>query len=346
MHSKTISDIIHAKFALKKAYGNLMTEKIHRNFNIPDDLAGMRIDQALAKLLPEYSRTQIQDWIKNSNIKLDGQLPKARTIVIGGETITIEAILKPQPVWEAQAINLNIIHEDDDLLVINKAVGMVVHPAAGNMDNTLLNALLHHAPQLQKLPRAGIIHRLDKDTSGLLVIAKTQTALMSLSKQLKARTISRIYQAVVCGVMTSGGMIDEPISRHPIARKRMAVMDTGKPAITHYRIIERYRAHTRIKVQLETGRTHQIRVHMAHIHYPILGDQIYGGRLQLPKGATPELVKALRTFKRQALHAIELGFIHPTTAEAVSFQAPLPEDMQELVQILKTDAAIASESDF
>ncbi|MHB1947936.1 MAG: 23S rRNA pseudouridine(1911/1915/1917) synthase RluD [Gammaproteobacteria bacterium] len=315
-----------------------MTEKIHHNVIIPDDLAGLRLDVALAKLLPEYSRTLIQDWIKNGNIKLDGELPKRRNVVIGGENILIDATLKAQPIFTAEAIDLDIIYEDDAILVINKPVGMVVHPAAGNPNSTLLNALLHHAPELHKLPRAGIIHRLDKDTSGLLVIAKTQPALMSLTKQLKARTITRIYQAIVNGVMTSGGMVDEPMGRHPVARKRMAVMDTGKPAITHYRIIERYRDHTRIKVQLETGRTHQIRVHMAHIRYPLLGDQTYGGRLQLPKGATPELIKILRQFKRQALHAYELGFIHPVTKEEVSFQAPLPEDMQELIKILKDDA--------
>lgn len=323
-----------------------MTEKIHQNFIIPDDLAGLRLDVALAKLLPEYSRTLIQDWIKNGNIKLDGELPKRRNVVIGGENVQIDATLKAQPVYTAQPIDLDIIYEDDAILVINKPVGMVVHPAAGNPNSTLLNALLHHAPELQKLPRAGIIHRLDKDTSGLLVIAKTQPALMSLTKQLKARTITRIYQAVVNGVMTSGGMVDEPMGRHPVARKRMAVMDTGKPAITHYRIIERYRDHTRIKVQLETGRTHQIRVHMAHIRYPLLGDQTYGGRLQLPKGATPELVTMLRQFKRQALHAYELGFIHPVTKEEVSFQAPIPEDMQELIRVLKEDATKNERNDY
>lgn len=321
-----------------------MTEKIHQNLVIPDDLAGLRLDVALAKLLPEYSRTLIQDWIKNGNIKLDGELPKRRNVVIGGEKVQIDATLKAQPIYTAQPIDLDIIYEDEAILVINKPVGMVVHPAAGNPNSTLLNALLHHAPELQKLPRAGIIHRLDKDTSGLLVIAKTQPALMSLTKQLKARTITRIYQAIVNGVMTSGGMVDEPMGRHPVARKRMAVIDTGKPAITHYRIIERYRDHTRIKVQLETGRTHQIRVHMAHIRYPLLGDQTYGGRLQLPKGATPELVKILRQFKRQALHAYELGFIHPVTKEDVSFQAPIPDDMQELIRILKDDAAKNEES--
>lgn len=314
-----------------------MTDKIQQTIIIPDDLGGMRLDQALAKILTEHSRTQIQEWIKNGEITSEGKPLKARDLVMGGEKITVEAALKPQPAYEPQAIDLNIVFEDEALLVINKPAGMVVHPGAGNVDSTLLNALLHHAPVLQKLPRAGIIHRLDKNTSGLLVIAKTASALKILSKQLKARTISRIYQAIVSGVLTGGGMIDEPVGRHPIQRKRMAVVDTGKPAITHYRIIEKYRAYTRIKVQLETGRTHQIRVHFAHIRHPLLGDQTYGGRLQLPKGATPELIAQLRTFKRQALHASELGLIHPVTQKNMTWQAPLPDDMQMLINVLKTD---------
>jgi len=315
-----------------------MTEKIQHTLIVPSDIAGMRLDQAVAKLLPEYSRTQIQEWIKSGEITLDSHPAKARVIVYGGETMTLHAALKPQPVYAAQPIHLDIIYEDDALLVINKPAGMVVHPAAGNRENTLLNALLHHAKELQNLPRAGILHRLDKETTGLLVIAKTPSALMNLSKQLKARTLSRIYQAIVQGVMTSGGKVDEPIARHPIQRKRMAVIETGKNAVTHYRVIERYRSHTRIKVQLETGRTHQIRVHMAHIHYPLLGDPTYGGRLQLPKAATPELVALLRQFKRQALHASELGLTHPVTQQLMTFTAPLPQDMVELIEVLKDDA--------
>lgn len=314
-----------------------MKNKIQHTITIPAELFGMRLDQALAKLLPDYSRTQIQEWIKNGSILRNGQTLTTRMAVSGGETITIDASLKPQPVWTPQAIELNIVYEDEHILVINKPAGMVVHPAAGNPDNTLLNALLHHAPELQQLPRAGIIHRLDKDTSGLLVIAKTAPALTHLTRQLKKHTMARIYQAIVCGVMTSGGTVDEPIARHPIIRKRMAVQDTGKPSVTHYRIMERYRAHTRIKVQLETGRTHQIRVHMAHIHYPVLGDPTYGGRLQIPKKASAELITVIRQFKRQALHANELSFIHPATEEQVKYEAPLPQDMQELIEILKRD---------
>jgi 23S rRNA pseudouridine1911/1915/1917 synthase len=315
-----------------------MTNTIQRTLIVPDHLGGMRLDQALTQLLPDFSRTQIQEWIKKGGMTVDDKPCKARETVLGGEKIIINAIRKAQPIWHAQPIALNIIYEDDALIVIHKPIGMVVHPAAGNLDNTLLNALLHHAPSLQALPRAGILHRLDKNTSGLLVIAKTHHALRGLSKQLKARTITRIYQAIACGVMTCGGSINEPIGRHPIQRKRMAVIETGKPAITHYRVIERYRAYTRLKVQLETGRTHQIRVHMAHIRCPLLGDPLYGGRLQLPKGATPELVKTLREFKRQALHASELSLTHPITHKVMTWQIPLPEDMQHLIDVLKQDA--------
>ncbi len=322
-----------------------MTDKIQLTLIIPDNLGGTRLDQALAKLLPDFSRTQIQEWIKSALITVDNKHLKAKDIVIGGEEIIINATRKVQPIWEAQPIKLDVIYEDAALLVINKPVGMVVHPAAGNLENTLLNALLHHIPDLFNLPRAGIIHRLDKDTSGLLVIAKTHTALMQLSAQMKARSISRIYQAVVNGILLSGGTVNEPIGRHPTQRKRMTVIETGKPAVTHYRLIEKYRDHTRIKVQLETGRTHQIRVHMTHIRHPLLGDPIYGGRLQLPRGASPELIEKLRQFKRQALHASELGLIHPITQKEMRWQAPLPEDMQDLIKVLRLDAKLSLDED-
>lgn len=315
----------------------IMTEKIHFTFTIPDTLRGKRLDQALAILLPDYSRTQIQEWIKNAHVTVNNKPCKPRNTLVGGEEIVIEAQQKIQPAWQAQPIELDVIYEDDSLLVINKPIGMVVHPAAGNPDNTLLNALLHHATQLKDLPRAGIIHRLDKNTSGLLIIAKTKQALIRLTHQMKSRKITRIYQAVICGLLTSGGIINEPIGRHPIHRKRMTVTDMGKPSVTHFRIVERYRNHTRIKVQLETGRTHQIRVHMAHIRYPILGDPTYGGRLQLPRGASSALIEKLRTFKHQALHASELTLIHPVTQKTLTWQAPLPDDMQELIRVLKND---------
>jgi len=315
-----------------------MTDKIQQTLIIPDPLGGMRLDQALAIFLPQFSRTQIQEWIKSGNVTVNNKKWKARDTVLGGETVIIDAMRKAQPAWDAQPIDLNIIYEDEAVIIINKTAGMVVHPAAGNFENTLLNAVLHHAPSLQQLPRAGILHRLDKNTSGLLIIAKTHDSLQYLSRQLKNHKIIRIYQAIAFGVMTSGGTINEPISRHPIQRKRMAVIETGKEAITHYRVIERYRAYTRLKIQLETGRTHQIRVHMAYIRHPLLGDPVYGGRLQLPKGASHDLVQILRTFKRQALHASELSITHPITHKMMTWNAPLPEDMQKLIEVLKADA--------
>lgn len=314
-----------------------MTEKIEKTIIIPETAGGMRLDQALALLLTDYSRTQIQQWIKQSNIKVNDQPARPRDLVIGGEKITLFALQKTEPQWVAQPIALDIIYEDEALLVINKPVGMVVHPGAGNTDHTLLNALLYHLPDLQSLPRAGIVHRLDKNTSGLLVIAKTNVSYKSFIRQLKTRSMSRIYEAIVYGVLTGGGTINEPIHRDATQRKRMAVSELGKPAVTHYRIIERYRGFTRVKVQLETGRTHQIRVHFAYIHKGLLGDPTYGTRLQLPKGASPELIQELRQFKRQALHASELGLIHPLTNKPMHWQAPPPADMQQLISVLKQD---------
>lgn len=306
---------------------------------IPDEQADERLDQALAKLLPDYSRTQIQEWIASGQVLLNGKPSKGKLKVKGGENVSIEVTLKPQPEWEAQAIPLNIVYEDDAVIVINKPVGLVVHPGAGNSDRTLLNALLHHAPALQDLPRAGILHRLDKDTSGLLVVAKTAHALKDLSLQLKKRTLLREYQAIVYGTMISGGTVDAPLDRHPMQRTRRAVVDTGKPAVTHYRIAEKYRAHTRLKIRLETGRTHQIRVHMAHIRHPIVGDSVYGGRIQLNKGMTPELVQALRQCKHQLLHAFALGFDHPETQEFMRFEAELTDEIKEMIALLKDDMA-------
>jgi 23S rRNA pseudouridine1911/1915/1917 synthase len=311
---------------------------IQLNFSIPELHAHERLDQVLAKLMPDYSRTQIQAWLESGSILINDKPAKGKIKLKGGENVTVNAVAKPQPAWAAQSIPLNIVHEDEALIVINKPVGLVVHPGAGNSDSTLLNALLHHAPQLKDLPRAGIIHRLDKNTSGLLVIAKTPAALKDVSAQLKHRTILREYQAIVYGTMISGGSVDAPIDRHPLQRKRMAVVDTGKHAVTHYRVAEKYRAHTRLNLKLETGRTHQIRVHMSHIRHPIVGDPTYGGRVQLSKGMTPELIQALRTFKRQALHAFALGLTHPLTQEFIRWEIDLPEDMQELIAVLREDA--------
>ena len=315
-----------------------MSSTIQRQLIIPDEYYNERLDQVLAKLLPEYSRTQIKDWIDNGSILVNSKTTKGKIKVKGGEEVSVNAEIKAQPEWEAQNIPLSIVYEDEAVLVINKPAGLVVHPGTGNADRTLLNAILHHAPDLQELPRAGILHRLDKDTSGLLVIAKTAAALKSLSHQLKKRTMLREYQAIVYGTMISGGMVDAAIDRHPLQRKRMAVVETGKPATTHYRIAEKYFAHTRLKLKLETGRTHQIRVHMAHIKHPIVGDPTYGGRVQLSKGMTPELAQALREFKRQALHAFSIGFTHPISGEWMQWESELPDDIKELMRVLKEDA--------
>lgn len=313
-------------------------------FTLPESSAHERLDQALAKLMPDYSRTQIKDWIETGNVLVNGHaVIRGKTKVKGGEQVAIEARLKHKLASEAQAIPLSIVYEDESLIVVNKPIGLVVHPGAGNASRTLLNALLYHAPSLQLLPRAGIVHRLDKDTSGLLVVAKTQAALRSLSLQIKKRTMTREYQAIVCGSLISGGKVDAPIGRHPLQRKRMAINETGKPAVTHFRIGERFRSHTLLNLKLETGRTHQIRVHMAHLHHPIVGDTTYGGRVQLGKGMAPELIEALRHFKRQALHALALGFRHPETDEWLQCQCELPEDMQTLITLLRSDKVKASQ---
>ncbi|MDX1454429.1 MAG: 23S rRNA pseudouridine(1911/1915/1917) synthase RluD [Gammaproteobacteria bacterium] len=301
-------------------------------------MAGQRLDQALARLLPDYSRSRIKQWIDAGRLTLDGRIPKPRDAVRGGEQWVLEAEAENEVPLKPEAIPLDIVFEDDALLIINKAAGMVVHPGAGNPDNTLQNALLHHAPELANVPRAGIVHRLDKETSGLLVIAKTLAAHTALVAALAERDISREYEAVCVGVMTAGGTVDAAIGRHPVDRKRQAIRPTGgREAVTHFRVMQRYRAHTHVAVKLETGRTHQIRVHMAHIRYPLVGDPVYGRRLVLPKGASEETRNVLQGFKRQALHARRLGLAHPVTGEALQFEAPLPDDFQRLLQVLAAD---------
>lgn len=297
----------------------------------------MRLDQALSELLPQYSRSRLQQWIKEGHVQVDGRQWRPRDKVLGGEAVSLEAVVEPEERWEAQAIPLDVLYEDDDLLVLNKPAGLVVHPAAGNPDRTLLNALLYHAPQVAHLPRAGIVHRLDKDTSGILVAAKSLEARTGLVEQLQARQFTREYDAVVEGTMTGGGKVDAPIGRHPVDRKRMAVTPSGKPAVTHYRLAERFRAHTWLKVRLETGRTHQIRVHMAHIRHPLVGDPVYRGRLRLPAGASEALREALRTFRRQALHASRLGLTHPRSGEWMEWEVPLADDLAALIETLRQD---------
>ncbi len=316
-----------------------MAQHIQLQECIPDNLAGQRLDQAVAELFPDYSRSRLQAWIKSGQLMVNGRSSKVREKVIGGEQVKIDALLEDEVKWEAQPIDLDIVFEDESLLVIDKPAGMVVHPAVGNRENTLLNALLHHAPSLASLPRAGIVHRIDKETTGLLVIAKTLEAHTSLVGQLQDKSAYREYEAVVTGVMTGGGRVDEPIGRHPTQRTKQAVVHSGKTAVTHYRVVTRFNAHTHVKLKLETGRTHQIRVHMAHIQYPLIGDPVYGGRLRLPKGATPELIDSLRSFKRQALHARRLGVVHPVTGENCEWESPLPQDMVSLLEVLAQDAA-------
>lgn len=299
---------------------------------------GQRLDQVAVDLLPEYSRSRLQQWIKQGKILLNGAISKPKTKVSGGETLQVTIELEQQGEWTAENIPLDIIFEDDSILLINKPVGLVVHPAAGNYTGTLLNALLYHCPELINIPRAGIVHRLDKDTSGLLVVAKTLPAQTHLVKQLQNRAFEREYEAIVYGEMIGGGTVNAAIGRHPVHRVKMAVMknpQSGKEAITHYRIKERYRNFTALQVKLETGRTHQIRVHMAYIHYPLVGDPVYAGRLRLPPDCDEALKAYLLNFKRQALHALKLGLEHPETGEWLQWQVEAPADMQALKELLK-----------
>lgn len=312
----------------------------HMTLEIPDSMAGGRLDKVLSTLLDGYSRSQIQQWIKSGRVLIDNEFVRNRDKVTGGEHVVIEPELKSESSWKAEQIPLDIVYEDNAVLVINKPAGLVVHPGAGNNDGTLLNALLYHDSTLQHLPRAGIVHRLDKDTSGIMVVARTEVARLNLIGQLEARTLRRQYKAVVQGLLVAGGSIDEPIGRHPVSRIKMAVSTKGKTAITHYHVVEKYRAHTLIDVKLETGRTHQIRVHMAHIHHPIVGDRVYGGRMNLPAGCSDLLIKTLQQWKRQALHAHTLGFNHPDDASYRTWSVEMPNDMQELILALKKDSVL------
>ena len=315
-----------------------MPQIIEHNIVVPENYAKKRLDQALAALLPQYSRSRIKIWIEKGMVSVDhNDKLRPKDILAGGEQVYIKAELEKLIENEPEELPLIIAHEDDAVIVVNKPNGLVVHPAAGNRSHTLLNALLYYLPELSSMPRAGIVHRLDKNTSGLLVIAKTPAAHASLVKQLQQHDIVREYEAVVVGVLTGGGTVDAPIGRHPKKRTHMAVRENGKPAITHYRVIERFRAHAHIKLNLETGGTHQIRVHMASIRHPIVGDQTYNGRFAIPKGATETLIQELRLFKRQALHARKLTFAQPITNELITVQADLPEDFKHLLHILRED---------
>lgn len=315
-----------------------MAQQVKLNATVSESQLGQRLDQALAELFPDYSRSRIKEWILGRCVTVnDVIIDKPKEKVLGGEQISINAEIEEEARWEAQDIPLNIVYEDDDILVINKPRGLVVHPGAGNPDGTVLNALLHHFPAIADVPRAGIVHRLDKDTTGLMVVAKTVPAQTHLVDALQRREITREYEAVAIGRMTAGGTVDEPISRHSTKRTHMAVHPMGKPATTHYRIMEHFRAHTRLRLRLETGRTHQIRVHMSHISYPLVGDPLYGGRPRPPKGASEAFIATLRAFDRQALHATMLRLYHPISGIEMEWHASLPQDMVDLIDALKAD---------
>ena len=316
-----------------------MSQQIRLNATVADSQLGQRLDQALVELFPDYSRSRIKEWILDNRVQVNDKIiNKPKEKMLGGEKIEVDALIEEDVRWEPQNIPLNIVYEDDDILVINKPRDLVVHPGAGNPDGTVLNALLYRYPEIVNVPRAGIVHRLDKDTTGLMVVAKTVPAQTHLVEALQRREITREYEAVATGRMTAGGLVNEPISRHPTKRTHMAVHPMGKPAVTHYRVMEHFRAHTRLRLRLETGRTHQIRVHMAHIHHPLIGDQLYGGRPRPLKGASEEFRETLRRFDRQALHATMLRLYHPITGIEMEWHAPLPDDMVELIRVLKVDA--------
>lgn len=311
-----------------------ISTQINKQAEVPLDYCGRRLDQVASELFSEFSRSRLQQWIKEGLLTVDDAkwLPKRK--VLGGEQLTICASIVPEGEWVAEDIPLNIVFEDDHLLVIDKTANFVVHPAAGNYSGTVLNALLHHCPALSFVPRAGIVHRLDKDTTGLMVVAKTLEAHTNLVAQLQARSVKRVYQAVINGLMTSSGVVDQPIGRHPRQRIKMAVVSGGKEARTHYSVLERFQGHSHLQLRLETGRTHQIRVHMAHLGYPLVGDSLYAGRFKIHKGASMGLIDYLRNFARQALHAAELALVHPATGQDISWSSPLPEDFQALLSQL------------
>lgn len=315
-----------------------MSEQILLTGVIPSHANGKRLDQALAELFPDYSRSRLKNWITEGAVTVDEQVvDRPREKVLTGMEIQVKAEIEEEQRYSAQPIDLDIVYEDDHILIINKPAGLVVHPGAGKPDGTLLNALLHYYPPIDQVPRAGIVHRLDKDTTGLMVVAKTIPAQTYLVAAMQGREITREYEAVCNGAMTAGGLVDEPIGRHATKRTHMAVVHSGRPAVTHYRVSERFRAHTHLRLRLETGRTHQIRVHMAHIRHPLVGDLTYGGRPRPPQQASAELLETLQTFKRQALHAARLSLHHPITGEWLSWDAPTPPDFVELLAQLRRD---------
>ena len=306
---------------------------------------GLRLDQALHRLLPDFSRSRQQGWIREGQVLLNGAVARPKDKVSVGDRLDLDIPESTQTFDRPEAIEFGLLYEDEQIFIVDKPAGLVVHPAAGHVSGTLLNGLLHRDPRLEQLPRAGIVHRLDKDTSGVMVVARTLEAHAALVEALQAREVKREYLAIAQGRLTAGQTIDAPIARHPVDRKRMAVREDGKEAVTHYSVRERYPAHTLIDVRLETGRTHQIRVHMAWLKHPLLGDPVYGGRFHIPRGASDELREALAGFRRQALHARRLSFEHPASGEPLSFEAPLPKDLSSMIEVLQRDAARVDSQD-
>jgi 23S rRNA pseudouridine1911/1915/1917 synthase len=320
-----------------------MGEQIRQQATVSESQDGRRLDQVAAEVFPDFSRARLQAWIRSGALLSDGRVMRPRDKAAAGSELTLVADLEDEVGWRGQAIELDVVFDDADLIVVNKPAGLVVHPAAGHHEGTLVNALLHSYPELSKLPRAGVVHRLDKDTSGLMVVARSLRAHASLVDQLQARTVSREYAAVCVGALTGGGTVNASIGRHPRARKKMMVVESGgKPSVTHYRLEERFDHYTLIAVRLETGRTHQIRVHMAHLRHPLVGDPVYGGRPRLPPGAAQPLVDMLRHFPRQALHARRLGLVHPGGGQACRWEVPLADDMEDLLDCLRTYDRAAS----
>ena len=301
---------------------------------IPERMTGDRLDVALSEMLPDYSRSKITAWIKSGDALINNKAFKPKDKVNGSQVVMLSLNKKQNNDWSAENIALNIVFEDEDIIIINKPFGLVTHPGAGNWNGTLANALLYYDPELSKLDRAGIVHRLDKNTSGLMVIARNEKSQKYLVEQLQSHSVVREYSAIVYGHMISGGSVNDPIGRDPKDRVKQTVSSSGKDATTHYRVIDRFKSHTHVKAILETGRTHQIRVHLSHIGYPLLGDPMYGGRVRFPKKASEILKESLLGFKRQALHSKKLTLYHPSTGELMSWKAPLPDDMLELLNIL------------
>ena len=312
----------------------------------PQALAGQRFDRVAAALFPAFSRTRLQCWIRSGQLRADDVSRRPREPLAAGTVLSLDAEcpVDADAPWHPAALDFRLLYEDDALLVVDKSPGMVVHPAPGHREDTLANALLHRCPELEAVPRAGIVHRLDRDTGGLLMVARTPDAYASLVRQLQERTVRREYRAVVNGVLSGGGRVDAPLGRDPGRRTRIAVREDGRPALTHYRVRKRFRAHSDLQLRLATGRTHQVRAHLAHLGYPLTGDVLYGGRLRLPPAAGPELQQVLRAFKRQALHAVRLGVRHPLSGETLQWESDLPADMQRLLRALAADLRAAEES--